>query len=267
MFKRLVALATLTCTPMLVPTAQAMSPTYELINTELGVQVFRSETHEQGKLFAFKGVTTYDAPVEKVLYVLMDNEHRVDWVDRLYHAEEIERVDAHDYVLYQAFELPAVMSNRDYVYHGKATIEPDTGVVTLRMQSIEHPDAPETIGVRADLIDSRYVLTPMANGNTEIAVEIVTDPKGWLPAWLTNSIQEDWPVATLNAIRTQLDQPYTGMYPLPPGALTDTEAAEDEATTEEVEPVEDVEEVEAAPSADAPAEAPAEEPAAAEAAP
>jgi len=233
MLLRFIALAALLCSTLL-PTAHAMSPNYLLIKEEQGVKVYRSETHEQGKLFAFKGVTSYDAPVAKVLYVLMDNEHRVEWVDRLYYSEELERNSPHDYVLYQAFELPAIMSNRDYVYHGKATITPDTGVVTLALQSVEHAKAPETIGVRANLINSRYVLTPMADGKTQIEVEIITDPKGWLPAWLTNSIQEDWPVSTLTAIRGQLSKPYTELWPLPPGG-PDTSAASEEAAAPEAE--------------------------------
>ena len=132
------------------------------------------------------------------------------------------------WALCQAFELPAVMSNRDYVYRGIATIEPDTGVVTLHMQSIEHPKAPETVGVRANLVDSSYIMTPLADGRTQLTVEIITDPRGWLPAWLTNSIQEDWPVNTLNAIRRQLDREYTGVYPLPPGAAEGGDEAEGE---------------------------------------
>jgi hypothetical protein len=240
---RLITLLTLfSCLSLLPPAAHAQSPNYVLIKEEQGVTVYRSETHEYGKLFAFKGVTTYDAPLEKVFYVLMDNEHRVEWVDRLYVATEIDRVDAHNYVLYQAFELPAVMSNRDYVYRGIATIEPDTGVVTLHMQSIEHPNAPETVGVRANLVDSSYVLTPLENGKTQMAVEIITDPKGWLPAWLTNSIQEDWPVNTLNAIRGQLDKEYTGAYPLPPGAVEGGDAAEGEQEVEEAVETDDGEE-------------------------
>ena len=240
---RLICLATLFASQLL-PSAQARS--YELINQELGVDVYRSDTHEHGKLFAFKGVTTYSAPIEKVLYVLMDNEHRVDWVDRLYLAKELERVDAHNYVLYQAFELPAVMSNRDYVYRGIATRDTDTGVVTLHLQSIEHAAAPQTVGVRANLVDSSYVLKPMPNGDTQITVEIITDPKGWLPAWLTNSIQEDWPVATLNAIRTQLDKPYTGMYPLPGVEEEAEEEAVEEAVEVEAEEVEEATEAEEA---------------------
>jgi len=123
-----VSLTLFSSAPLLLPAVYAASPTYELINEEQGVTVYRSEEHEHGRLFAFKGVTTYNAPLEKVLYVLMDNEHRPEWVDRLYLARELDRVDAHDYVLYQAFELPAIMSDRDYVYRGRATIEPDTGV-------------------------------------------------------------------------------------------------------------------------------------------
>lgn len=215
MLPRLVGVFALFLCLLLAPAAQAFSPTWNLINEEAGVKVYRSETREAGKLFAFKGETTYTAPVAKVLYVLLDNEHRVEWVGRLAYSEVLEQKNDHEYVLYQHFALPAVFADRDYVYYGKATMD-EAGVVTLHIQSIDYPGAPESVGVRADLIDSRYVLTPLPEGGTKIEVEIITDPKGWMPAWLTNSIQESWPIDTLNGIRTQLEQPYTGEYPLPP---------------------------------------------------
>ena len=43
--------------------------------------------------------------------------------------------------------IEKVFADHDYVYHGVATRDAETGVVTLNMNSIEHPDAPETVGV------------------------------------------------------------------------------------------------------------------------
>ena len=41
---------------------------------------------EGTRFYAFKGETVYDAPATKVMHVLMDNDHRTDWVDMLYEA-------------------------------------------------------------------------------------------------------------------------------------------------------------------------------------
>jgi hypothetical protein len=168
-----------------------------------------------------------------VLHVLMDNDHRIEWVDRLYTNHVLSRESEWDYVLYQAFDLPATFASRDYVYHGQVS-QTEAGVVTLSMQSIEHADAPETVGVRAKLINSRYVLTPIDGGGTRVEVEIVTDPKGWMPIWLVNLVQKSWPVETLNGIRAQFPKDHMGDYPLPmyPGQAEAEAEAEAEAKAE-----------------------------------
>jgi hypothetical protein len=188
---------------------------WEEINDEDGIKVFRKEV-PGSDIVAFRGETVIDAPIQKVVWILADNEHRTEWVDRLYISTTLEKSSPYDYVLYQAFKLPVIISNRDYVYRGKLDMDADSGVVTLHMSSTEHPKAPETVGVRANLINSRYTLTPIEGGKmTWIEVEIHTDPKGLIPTWLVNLIQKSWPFKTLSGIRAQVEKPHVQEYVLP----------------------------------------------------
>ena len=144
------------------------------------------------------------------------NDHRIEWVDRLYEAVELEKNGQFDYVLYQAFDLPLTFADRDYVYRGQAKRVSDT-VVELHLKSVEHPAKPteDTVGVRAELVNSLYRLTDLEGGKTRVEVEIQTDPKGWMPVWLVNLVQKDWPLETLNGMRGELSKDYCGDYPLP----------------------------------------------------
>ena len=192
-----------------------MAGGWEVVNREDGITVSRKEV-KGSPLVAFKGVGVIDAPMEKILHVLVDNDHRTEWVARLYISERLEQLGSHEFIVYQAFKLPAVMSNRDYVYRGKAVLKPD-GKVILELGSVKHRGAPKTVGVRAHLINSLYVLTPTSGGaKTKVSVEIHTDPKGLLPSWIVNLIQKSWPIKTLNGIRRQVKKPYVKTYPLPP---------------------------------------------------
>lgn len=193
----------------------ALAGGWEVVNREDGITVSRKAV-AGSPLVAFKGEGVVDAPMEKILHVLVDNDHRTEWVDRLYISERLEQKGSHDFVVYQAFKLPVVMSNRDYVYRGRAVLKPD-GKVVLELGSVKHRAAPKTVGVRAHLINSRYVLAPTAGGTkTKVRVEIHTDPKGLLPSWIVNLIQKSWPVKTLNGIRRQVKKPHVKTYPLPP---------------------------------------------------
>jgi len=210
---------------LLVPAAEGFAQEWEPVYEKDGVAVSKKEVADTN-LVSFKGDTVYKQPVGMVLGVLLDNDHRIEWVDRLVNNYILESKTEFDYVLYQAFELPAIFSDRDYVYHGVATRDEATGTVTLLMQSIEHPKAPETVGVRAELINSRYILTPLENGDTRVEVEILTDPKGMMPAWFVNLITKSWPVETLNGIRGQFEKDHVKPHALP-GEVA--EAAPEEA--------------------------------------
>jgi len=172
------------------------------IYTKDGVTVSKADVDDT-KLVAFRGETTMDAPIGKVLGVLVDHDHVGEWVARLVTARVLEAKGPFDYTMYQSFEVP-VFSDRDYVFRAVTTRDADTGVVTQALESTTHPDAPETIGVRADLVRSRYRLTPQTDGRTRVEVEILTDPRGTIPSWIVNLIQRSWPLDTLTGIRAQL---------------------------------------------------------------
>jgi hypothetical protein len=203
-------------TAFVTPTAHASEWTE--IYTKDEVAVSKMEL-EGTKFYAFKGETVYDAPATKVMHVLLNNEHRTDWVDMLYEATELEKNGPFDYVLYQAFDLPLTFADRDYVYRGEAKRISDT-VVELHIASVEHDSKPaeETVGVRAELVNTLYRLTDEPNGKTRVEVEVQTDPKGWMPIWLVNLVQKDWPRETLVGLRNELSKPYTEHYALPDAA-------------------------------------------------
>ena len=194
------------------PTAHATD--WKEIYTQDGVTVSKA-TVPGTKLVAFKGDTVMDYPVSEVLAVLLDNGHRKEWVDRLYENRVLQLDSDFDYVIYQAFELPAIFSNRDYVYHAVTTRDAASGAVTMSMESTTHPDAPETVGVRAELVNSKYLLTPIPEGGTRVEVEILTDPKGSMPTWIVNLIQRSWPLDTLKGIRTMLGAGWVTPHALP----------------------------------------------------
>jgi hypothetical protein len=194
--------------------AVALAAGWEKVDEEDGITV-STRPVAGTRIVALRGEGVVPVEIGKVLFVLVDDEHRTEWVDRMVESEVLERVSSFEYVVYHHFELPPPFSDRDYVYRGRARRSARTSKVYLDLRSEEHPSAPDTVGVRAELVRGRYVLTPLADGTTNVVVEILTDPKGLLPAWLVNLIQRSWPLETLRGIRRQVEQPYVKPYPLP----------------------------------------------------
>ena len=191
----------------------ATATEWELADTDEGIKSFRKD--EPGNpITAFKGEAVVDAPLAKVAWVIRDNDHRTEWVDRLQLSRVLETHSQFDKVLYQHFGLPWPISDRDYVYRAKALWRGD--VLHFELQSTTSQNAPETVGVRARLIRCVYRLKAWGADRTHVTVEVHTDPMGSLPATLVNFIQKSWPIKTLRGIRRMVKKPYAQMAELPP---------------------------------------------------
>jgi hypothetical protein len=196
----------------LVANAFALDKSWEQIDDSDGIKVWRKDI-EGSPVKAFRGEITLDASVSKISWVLADNKHRKDWVDRLETVVGLEKKSADKAVVYQSFDLPFPISDRDMVIQGSFVIDNKAQKVYLNLKSVEHPKAPETVGVRAQLHHSKYVLTPVNGGKqTKVEVEILTDPKGLLPKWLVNIIQKKWPYKTLMGLKNQVNKPFVKDY-------------------------------------------------------
>ena len=90
---------------------------------------------EGSPVFSFGGKVILETSGEKVFNVLMDKRYRKEWVDRLKVSKILSEKTPYDYVLYQEFGLPGPVSNRDFVYHGKA-YKDQLGRVHLEMTSV-----------------------------------------------------------------------------------------------------------------------------------
>ncbi|MEE2787044.1 MAG: START domain-containing protein [Myxococcota bacterium] len=196
-----------------VVTTPVAAHAWALYDEEDGVKSYRKEV-KGSPVVAFMGKTTIDAPLEMVLGVLGDNTRRTEWVDRLETSTVLETVTPYEHFIYQAYDLPWPISDRDYVYHAKATNQGDS--VVLHIKSITHRKAPKTVGVRAHLHSCTYTLVPTGEGQTHVTVEVHTDPKGHIPNWLVNLIQKKWPIKTLSGIRRQVKKPAVKPKPRPP---------------------------------------------------
>jgi START domain len=159
------------------------------------------------KIAGARGEAIIESPMNRILFVLSDIEKAGEWIDRLTVSKVLERNGLLETVVYQEFSLPWPISDRSFVFRGKARKEED-GRVIIELKSEDNKLAPPSKGVRGELIESKYVLTPISDTQTKLEVEIFADPKGAIPTWLINLIQKSWPIKTISAIRTQVAKPY-----------------------------------------------------------
>jgi hypothetical protein len=62
--------------------------------------------------------------------------------------------------------------------------------------------------VRGEILSGLFQATSLEpDKRTELTVEVQIDPKGFIPAWIVNFFQKNWPLHTFEAIRAQAAKP------------------------------------------------------------
>jgi len=182
--------------------ARAADGAWEYVGVIDGVKVWRREVPDSS-LLAFKGELVADVHIAKLIPVFIDRNQRKHWVDRFADTRELEKLNPLNETYWIKFKLPPGLSDRDYVLRADGQADAANGVFTARIKSVEHAKAPvNDCCVRAELRGTYYRFEALRGSpeKTKLVVEVMTDPKGWLPSWVVNLIQKSWPSKTLNGL-------------------------------------------------------------------
>jgi hypothetical protein len=181
--------------------AATAPPDWERIREDDGITVWRRDV-AGSPLVAFRGEGLVNAPLLRVASVIVDVERAHEWADRVVESRRLRRIGRCEAVTYTHARTPPVVADRDFVLHGRLTIE-DGRRATIRFRSVQDAAMPPGDHVRGEVLDSSFVLTAEGEARTRVVAEIHADPKGALPAWLVNMVQRGWAVKTLRSLREQ----------------------------------------------------------------
>lgn len=136
------------------------------------------------KLYAlFKGIDG------NVLYdTLHDPDYRKEWDENMIEGYNITQLDANNDIGYYSAKAPSPVSNRDFVNQRSWMVSSDGKEFIIMNHTVIHKNAPEKKGfVRANSIMTGYMVRSIEGGCT-LTYLTQTDPKGWIPAWLSNTV-------------------------------------------------------------------------------
>ncbi|MCW8830584.1 MAG: START domain-containing protein, partial [Gammaproteobacteria bacterium] len=107
---------------------------------------------------------------------------------------------------YSLFAAPWPASDRDFVYRKKLLHKDDEKIIFV-MKVEESELMPEQDGVvRAEMIESLYTLTSITDKQTNVELIFYADPKGWLPDWVINKIQQVLPYRMLRGLKARSER-------------------------------------------------------------
>lgn len=181
-----------------------------------GIKTFKADV-PNSKIKALKLETTFQAPLNQLVAVLMDINSSPQWAYKTKSATVLKQVSPTEVYYYTELSMPWPVANRDFVGHLTVTQNPHTKVVT-----IDGPVVPDYVPRKKDLVRieksvGKWVLTPLNDRETRVEYSLQVDPGGGAPAWLVNAFASEGPTQSLKNLRAQLKKPDHKNTPLPFG--------------------------------------------------
>lgn len=187
---------------------------WEFMEDKEGIKTYR-KSYANSPVKGVGGEAEIDAPIGKILWVLMDHAHKDQWIDKFKDARTLEEMSPLKHIQIAAFDMPFPVSDREFVYSYDFRVDEAINGVVVDVKSIEYPKAPAVKegSVRGEIVDGRYILIPHGD-KTFVQAEYQADPKGSLPTWIVNMVQKKWPYKTLAALRLQVKKDFVKTWPI-----------------------------------------------------
>ena len=178
-----------------VPNKESTDDNWIYSHTASDVMIFRKAETVSGHA-CFRGVTTADFHISKILGPFSNVSLAPDWITMLKTMIAIQDKSVHADLVYQLFNLPWPVQDRDLVMRRDWTFDKKTRSVRVLYTSIVDERFPPVDGVvRAHTSHTQWHFTvvPGNRHRTIVELESILDSKGNLPVLLTNFIQSQCP--------------------------------------------------------------------------
>jgi hypothetical protein len=130
-----------------------------------------------------------DLSPETLYDILHDHEYRATWDPNMIEGKVLYQLDPRNEIGYYAAKCPPPIASRDFLNQRSWRARPEQREWIIMNHSIEHPDHPEKKGlVRAQSILTGYFILRRAEGGSKFIYYSQSDPKGWIPSWVINSL-------------------------------------------------------------------------------
>jgi hypothetical protein len=72
------------------------------------------------------------------------------------------------------------------------------------MKSVKHSNSPDTVGIRINIIFSRYLIEKKKDHTMKVTFETSSDPGGSIPSFLVSWAGRSYPVTLIEGLRREM---------------------------------------------------------------
>ena len=170
--------------------------------------------NQQNPVFLYKAETTYHAPIENAVSLILDIEQAVQWVPYMGSIKVLSRDDKKgDFTLYMVLDFPFPLKDRDLIVQGKMIKQPN-GQITIKNKAIQstYPLNPDY--VRLTDYQGDWTFQKLANNQVKVSTYGYANPEGSIPLTFVNMFVQQQPYQMLQKMKAELAKP-AGLAVLP----------------------------------------------------
>jgi len=159
----------------------------------------------------FRGEVSLSSSIDSVVALLSDQTSCINWLHQCESGLEIERLTFGERYIYQVNGVHLFADTRDYIIHTKMYREPDSGVITIELQTA--PDyckdsiiiictkINQSNYIRVTRLTGSYKLIPLEEKGVKVLWTQHIEPNGILPDFIVNSLLKKIPFESLKSMR------------------------------------------------------------------
>ena len=169
---------------------------------------------QQNPVFLYKAETTYHAPIENAVSLILDIEHAVQWVPYMGSIKVLSRDDKKgEFTLYMVLDFPFPLKDRDLIVQGKMIKQPN-GQITIKNKAIQSTYPLNPNYVRLTDYQGDWTFQKLANNQVKVSTYGYANPEGSIPLTFVNMFVQQQPYQMLQKMKAELAKP-AGLAVLP----------------------------------------------------
>ena len=170
---------------------------WELEMEKEGIRVY-TQLEENSPYKQVKVITTINAPMERVIEILLDFNDYDDWMKDVDESYLLNKADSNYYVyIHEDASWP--MQNRYHV--SRMSIQKALSKAKLRFQSVPNFIEKRTDAIQIKQAEGHWELESRTAHQCTLEYVLIQNPGGHVPAWMTNLYAVENPFNTVNTLK------------------------------------------------------------------
>ena len=155
-------------------------------------------------VLSYKAETTFDAPIEKAVALVLDVNNTPKWVPNVAKAEVLSRDDKKgEFSIYMVLDFPFPLKDRDMVVKGSMSKDA-TGTIYIKNTAVQQGKAINPDYIRLKEYSGDWTFQKLGANKVKVITSGHANPEGAIPASVINLLVEQQPYQLLQKMKAEL---------------------------------------------------------------